>query len=371
MTLQTNPLVVHIIDSLPPDGAERLIVDVLKNRSDEFDYIVLCLIAGGPLEEELKDIGVPVTIFGKKGKFDISLFFKLYRWLRSERPVVVHTHLFTADCWGRVAAIMSGVPGIFSTVHSVNRWYTLVHRTIDLVLSLFSTKIIACTSEVANTLQKKEHIASKRIENIPNGTDLKRFKNVDRLDLESEFGVADNVVRLAVIGRLHSAKGHLDLLPVMARLKDEGLDFHLLLVGDGELRDKIENMIEGLGLERFVTMTGYRTDIPNILASIDVVLMPSLWEGLPMALLEGMAMGKAVLASSVGGIPDAIEDGYNGFLFEAGDAETLTEKIRKLLRDKNLRESLGAKAKITVETKYNAVEVSRRYESLYRSVSGP
>lgn len=100
---QTPTLVAHVIDRLPPGGAERLVVDVKKNRYDTFEHIVLCLVAVGPLGEGLEDIGVPVIIFGKKGKFDISLFFRLYRWFRSEQPAVVHTHLFTVDSWGRVA----------------------------------------------------------------------------------------------------------------------------------------------------------------------------------------------------------------------------------------------------------------------------
>jgi len=156
----------------------------------------------------------------------------------------------------------------------------------------------------------------------------------------------------------------------MARLKDEGFEFHLLFVGEGELRSKIEKLIGELGLKGYVTLAGFRTDIPNILASIDILLVPSRWEGIPIALLEGMAMGKAVLASSVGGIPDVIEDGYNGLLFNSGDIKTLVRKLAKLLCDKGLRNSLGSNATRTIEEKFTAVTIARKYEYLYRTIWG-
>ena len=99
-----------------------LLIDVLKNRSDRFNYVVLCLVEGGVLAEALDTMGIPVIIFGRSSAFDISLLFRLARWLRKNHVAVVHTHLFTADSWGRVAALMARVQGIFSTIHSVNSW---------------------------------------------------------------------------------------------------------------------------------------------------------------------------------------------------------------------------------------------------------
>src|SRR3989344_6371654 len=124
MTQKTDnlPHVVHIIDELPPDGAERLLVDILRHRSAAFRFSVVCLIRGGVLEEELHRIDVPVVILGRTGRFDLGLLFRLTGWLRSQHVSVVHTHLFTADAWGRAAAVLAGVRAIFTTVHSTNEW---------------------------------------------------------------------------------------------------------------------------------------------------------------------------------------------------------------------------------------------------------
>ena len=360
-----RPLVAHIIDRLPPDGAERLLIDVLKNRSDRFNYVVLCLVEGGVLAEALDTMGIPVIIFGRSSAFDISLLFRLARWLRKNQVAVVHTHLFTADSWGRVAALMARVQGIFSTIHSVNSWKGNMHRLVDRILAPLSTRLIACSEQVADELRKRDRLSNKKIKTIANGIDLQRFQDVTPLELEKEFNVPKGVRCLALVGRLHKAKGHMDLLPVMARLKAEGLDFHLLLVGEGECEEGIKESIEKLHLTPYATLTGFRKDIPEILAAVDILVMPSRWEGLPMALLEGMAMGKAVIASPVGGIPDVINDGVNGILVEVGNQAAWCQAIRKLFEDRELRQQLGKKAKLTVQRHYSAEAVARAYESLY------
>jgi glycosyltransferase involved in cell wall biosynthesis len=363
-----RPLVAHIIDRLAPDGAERLLIDVLKHRSERFDYVVLCLVEGGVLAEALETMGIPVIIFGRSSAFDVSLLFRLARWLRKHQVAVVHTHLFTADSWGRVAALMARVQGIFSTIHSVNSWKGNIHRLVDRILAPLSTRVIACSEQVAYELRQRDRIADKNIKTIANGIDLQRFHDVTPLDVEKAFHVPQGVLCLALVGRLHEAKGHMDLLPVIARLKAEGLGFHLLLVGEGELEEDIKQSIETLHLTPYVTMTGFRKDIPEILAAVNILVMPSRWEGLPMALLEGMAMGKAVIASPVGGIPDVIEDGADGLLVAAGDQEAWCMAIRRLIADRELRQQLGEKAQLTVQRHYSAEAVARAYESLYMGV---
>jgi glycosyltransferase involved in cell wall biosynthesis len=360
-----RPLVAHIIDRLPPDGAERLLIDVLKHRSDRFNYVVLCLVEGGVLAEALETMGIPVIIFGRRSAFDIALLFRLARWLRTHHVAVVHTHLFTADSWGRVAALLARVQGIFSTIHSVNSWKGNIHRLVDRILALLSTRVIACSEQVADELRKRDRLSHKKIKTIANGIDLQRFQAVTPLDLEEAFNVPKGVLCLALVGRLHQAKGHMDLLPVMARLKAEGLDFHLLLVGEGECEEDIKQSIEKLHLTPSVTLTGFRKDIPEILAAVDILVMPSRWEGLPMALLEGMAMGKAVIASPVGGIPDVIDNGANGVLVAAGNQAHWCQAIRQLCEDRELRQQLGAQAKLTVQRHYSAEAVTRAYEALY------
>lgn len=364
------PLVVHIIDRLPPDGAERLMVDILKNRSNKFKFAVLCLVEGGVLESELAEIGVPVYIFNKNNKYDIRILFKLVFWLRKYRPSVVHTHLFTADTWGRLAAFITRVPCILNTVHSTNTWKGSLYRFIDQILSLATNKVVACSDEVANVLRTTFRISQKRIAVISNGIDFTRFESVNLSTIKEIDELAPDIIKIVVIGRLHPAKGHLDLIKAITKIKKLNTRFHVFLVGEGELREEITIKCTENNIETYVSMLGQRSDIPEILAKTDIFVMPSHWEGLPMALLESMAMAKPVIATRVGGIPDVIKDGFNGFLVDKSDVQELANKILQLLENDKLRDQLGSAAKRTVIENYSAKNVSNEYELLYQEIIG-
>lgn len=357
--------IIHMIDRLPPDGAERLLVDVLKNRQTDWDYQVVCLVSGGLLVQELTDMDVPVKIFAKKRGIDLRLLWQLTQYLRQQKPDVVHTHLFTADSWGRLAAYFAGVPLIFATVHSINSWKKPLHHRIDRCLSRISQQVIACSPVVATSLKTVSHIAADKITTISNGIDLSRFQNCQAIDLQKTFGISPDTVTLAVIGRLHPAKGQQDVLPLMQTYLNMGLKVHLLLVGEGELKNEIEAEIQQRDLAQVVTLTGQRQDIPELLASIDILVMPSRWEGLPMVLLEAMLMQKAVIAYGVGGIPDVIRNDENGLLIKAKQRFELEKQLHRLIMDADLRQRLGQAAQQTVEQHYNAKLVAKRYEKRY------
>jgi len=362
------PLVVHIIDRLPPDGAERLMVDILKNRSKNFKFTVLCLVEGGALESELEQINVPVVIFNKSSKYDLTILIKLISWMLNNKPSVVHTHLFTADTWGRLAATMARVPCIITTVHSTNSWKGAIHRLVDKALSFVTDRIVACSDEVANVLKKEFKISKDRIAILSNGIDFRRFDTLNLTTINEIDLLAPDIVKIVVIGRLHPAKGHLDLIRAIAKLKTVTTKFHVFLVGEGELKDEIITKCTENNISNFITLMGQRTDIPEILAKTDIFVMPSHWEGLPMALLEAMAMSMPVIASRVGGIPDVIKDGFNGLLIDKSDDAELANKIAQLLADERMRIKLGVEAKKTVIENYSAKNVSKGYESLYQKI---
>lgn len=364
-----RPLILHLIDELPPDGAERLVVDILRYRNIHFRYAVGCLIRGGPLESELREMGVPVVVFGRRGRLDLGLISRLAKWMRTERVAVVHTHLFTADTYGRLAAWMARVPGIFATVHNiVNPWKGPVRKVIDWLLAWPSTKVIACTEEVGEVLRIRDHLPASRIAVIGNGVDLRRFDSIQSTGVRAEFSVPPDHVLLAVIGRLHPQKGHEDLLPVLANLKKAGRRFRCLFIGEGELRPQIQDQIQALGLDGTVVLTGLRKDVPRLLLGIDLMVMPSRWEGLPIALLEAMACAKPAVATAVGGIPDVIENGGNGIVVAPGDARALEAAIDEMLSDPVRREALGARARVDVLSRHDVANTARAYDAQYRAV---
>jgi glycosyltransferase involved in cell wall biosynthesis len=370
MTTAARPHVVHVIDELPPDGAERLLADILHHRSAAYRFSVVCLIRGGELAREIEAMGVPVVVLGRRRTYSPALLWRLIRFLRRERADVVHTHLFTADAYGRVAARLAGVPGVYSTVHSTNVWKGALHRRIDWLLAWLSTKVIAVSAEVAQVLRERDSIPGARIAVVENGIDLQRFAAATGEGVRAEFGLPEGVPLIGLVGRLHPAKGHADLVAVMAQLAAEGVAANCLLIGSGELHDEIAAEVERRGLRGRVTFTGQRTDIPRLLAALDVLAMPSRWEGLPMTLLEAMAMGKAIVATRVGGIPDVIMDGREGLLVPPGDVAALASALRRVITDAPLRRGLGDRARETLLARYDVGRTARAYESLYAARLG-
>lgn len=361
-----KPRIVHIIDRLPPDGAERLLCEILRYRSDAFDYQVLCLVEGGVFEPVIRAMGVPVTILGKRPGVDLRMAWRLWRWLRQQRPTVVHTHLFTADTWGRLAARLAGVPLVFSTVHSVNSWQGNVHRLVDRTLARFSTRLIACTALVANKLAREDGIAAARIVTLANGVDLARFVDVTAVDLEEALAAPGTSPWLAVLGRLEPVKGQSYLLECLALLRERQIDFRCVLIGEGPDRNTLARRIVELGLQDRVFLAGFQAQVPEWLAAVDVLVIPSRWEGLPMALLEAMALAKPVVAHAVGGIPDVVRDGEEGLLVPPNHPRAMVDALQRMLVDADFRRAAGARALERVTAHYSAQSLAQDYEALYR-----
>jgi glycosyltransferase involved in cell wall biosynthesis len=359
------PHVVHVIDELPPDGAERLIVDVLQHRSDRFRYSVLCIVKGGKLVEELQAIGIPVDVLGRKPGLDFGTLFVLARWFKAHEVRVVHTHLFSADTYGRLAAWLVGVPARFSTRHNTSAWNGTLRRSLARWLGRLSSRVIACGDEVGRILVDDEGLSRARVAVVPNGVNLCRLDGTDRAALRRELNLPRQCIVIGVLGRLHPQKGHLDLLEALQALRADDDDFCCVLAGAGELEPSIRDAIRERGLESHVRLLGLRKDAPQVLAGLDILAMPSRWEGLPMALLEGMALRNAVVATAVGSIPSVIDDGLNGLLVPAADPAAMKAALLRLIRDRALRERLGAAAQATVRSRFNAAHTAQAYERLY------
>jgi glycosyltransferase involved in cell wall biosynthesis len=364
------PHVVHVIDELPPDGAERLLADMLRHRSNRFRFSVLCLMKGGALEQEIRDMGVPVTVLGRRGKVDLGFIFRIARWFRQERVDVVHTHLFTADSFGRVAARLAGVRAVFSTAHNTVVCEGKTRKAVHRALSWISTRVIACSEEVGRVMREEDHLRASRLVVISNGINVDRLAGARGEGVRAEFSVPEKELLIGVIGRLHPAKGHSDLFAALARLRKDGLKPTCLVIGSGNSRDELEAESKKLGLTDQVVFTGQRSDVPRLLAGLDILAMPSRWEGLPIALLEAMAMSRPIVATRVSGIPDVIHDGDSGLLVPPSAPEALAEALRRLLTDPALRERLGKRAYTTMRERFDVARTAKAYEGLYAAALG-
>lgn len=361
-----NVSVAHIIDRLPPDGAERLLADMLKYRTDGIDCRVVCLVEGGQIADEIEAMGVPVEILGRAGRFDFTVLTRLTRRLRSLQPDVVHTHLFTADFWGRLAASLAGVPVILTTLHSTNDWKKGAHRIADRMMARVSDVVVGCTSMVREqAADELGRAGGSKVVTIENGIDISRVRTLGSETVELPLTRRPTAV---VVGRLHEAKGHDVLFDAIASISDEGLRPDVLLVGGGELANSLAATADRLGISSNVFFLGQQVNPHPFVRAADFVIVPSRWEGLPMSILESMAQGKAIVSTNVGGIGGVITHEQNGLLVPPVAPTELGDAIVRLANNTELRERLGAQALAYVRRHHDIKDVSARYETIYRDI---
>ncbi len=363
--------VVHLVEDMGVGGLERnlaLIVENLDRR--RFDASVWCLEEGGAIADELREKGVDVRILDLPTYHRPGNIVKLARLLRQEKVEILHTHEYFANTMGRLAAVLAGTPRRFA--HIQNSHWTRAerrprHYLIDRILSRTCDRVIAC-SEMARRYQiEVEKIHPDRVVMVPNCTDARLHDpSVARPGMRREFGFADTEILIASVARLTEVKGHQFLIDAARRIFEVFPACRILIVGDGPERPYLERQARGLALEDRIHFLGTRQDVPNILASIDLFVQPTLVrEGLPLAITEAMASGKPVVATDVGGVSEAVRPGETGVLVPPGDADALAEGVLSLLRDPEHREALAAAGRRLCLDRFSIDTVIKTIESLY------
>ncbi len=366
--------ILYIIWSLDVGGAERIVVSLAKYiNKDKYNPIVCCLNYKGKLAEELEGMSIKVIALDKKPNIDLSIIPKLIRVIKEHRIHIVHTHLWTADFWGRIAAKFAGVPVIISTAHNVDCWKPKMFLFMDRFLAKFSDKIIAVSNSVKE-FYVSQVISDNKIEVIYNGIDVKQglspqgtvpVLQCPSAKIREEFGIRQGETVLAIIGRLVPQKGHIYFLEMMQILRNKYPNIRGLIIGEGQLKEKLISKAKELHLEKNVIFTGLRKDIPDLLNVIDIMVSSSTYEGLPMILLEAMAAGKPIVATRVGGNPEIIDEGKTGFLVPAKDPQALADRVSSLLDDSECARRIGESAQEKVQSLYSIEKMLHDTENIY------
>jgi glycosyltransferase involved in cell wall biosynthesis len=287
--------------------------------------------------------------------------------MRRFRPDVVHTHLTKSDAVGLAAAVLAGAPARISTVHSADpRLERLPWRTAFAAILRCAHRVVAVSPAVREHLRRFVGLGEPRVTVIPNSVDVGRFDSSFVAMRQEPPPERPRVV--GIIGRLVPEKGHDDLLRAFSRIRARRGGVELEIVGEGPLRDRLERQAEELGLAAHVRFTGFVDDIAGVLRRIDVLAMPSRFEGLPLALLEGMAAALPIVAARVGGIPDAVTDGEHGLLVPAGDVPALAAAIGDLLDDRPKAILLGRTARTRAEREFDRRVAHEKVVQLYQAV---
>ena len=364
----TGAHVLHLIDGLNVGGAEMLLRELSVQLVERGFQVSVGYSTPGPLVQELKSFGMPLTRLPRLMRVDPLLMGGMIQLCRKVSPQIVHTHLFKSDFHGRLAARIAGVPIVVSTLHSMDRWAQV--RPLGSLYgwtARFADKLIAVSEDVHRFYANHMAIPDEKFVTIENGVDVQRFTGQESAGhaVRQELGLDRSTTVLGIVGRLTPPKDHATFLKAAALIRQNAPQARFLIVGDGPLRKELETQVHELGLTEAVTFTGLRKDIPAVLASLDVLVFSSLWEGLPVTLLEGMAAARPVVATAVGGIPDVVLHEKTALLVSPSDAEALAQACLKLVVDDKTRSSMGQLGLERVRTHYSMRRMVDRTANLY------
>jgi glycosyltransferase involved in cell wall biosynthesis len=358
---------MHVIEDLGVGGLERVVVTICRNIDrSRFEPSVLVLRGSGVLEQELAQLDVEVIdIGGAPGKGDYFAFRKVAREARKRRIDLFHTHntlpLFDAFA----AARLTGVRGHVHTDHARHFPDKLRYMIAEHFASYFLDGIVAVSDDTKKNLVHYEKIPPSRIIVIPNGIDGERFtRPVDVAAKRVALGVSSGPV-IGLAARLTEQKGVIYLLQAVVQLREQYPGLQVLIAGTGDQDDYLKRTADDLRIASAVHFLGMRLDIPELIRAFDVFVMPSIWEGLPMALLESFAAGTPVVASDVGGVGKVIRHRENGSVVPARDPGALAAELAHVLARPELRKKYSEAGRRTFEESYSAEAMTRRYEAVY------
>ena len=371
---QERPVsICHLFPALPLHGAENHFLTLARQLDPAKTKNSICLIsAEGELVKDFRAMGIPVTLIQKKNRYDISIIWRLRAYLKTGGFEVIHSNLFTANLWGRLAAF--GLKSAYVvTVHSIHSRHNPRQARIEAFfdrLLVNSTDLLICvTKEVKASMHRDVRLPLTKLTTIENGIDFPEQKDIpSKIEARHTLGISENARVLVVIGRFSTPKNHLIFINAIPEVRETFPDLKVLLVGDGEKETEVRKAIIEHHLENTVLLLGLRRDIPIILAASDIMVIPSIWEGLPIVMLEAMAAGTPVIATRVGGIPDAMTHGVTGLL-TSPDAPSLSKTMIEGLSNLPKMQEMAQKAREVTKNRYDIKQTASRYTDVYRTLS--
>ena len=352
-----------------PGGAEHMLLNLASGLAERGHDIVPI----GPddrspwLADAFRARGFRPERYTMRRLLDVRCLRGIAATLRARGVDVVHSHEFTMGVYGAAAARMTSRPHVL-TMHGGRYYAGRLQRRVALGLAArVSHAVVGVSSSAARDLRETLRLRPDAVQVIANGVPPREG---DRTALRRELALADDELLLVAVGNLYPVKGHAVLLRALAALHaaQPDLRWRLAIAGRGGEEASLRELAATSGIEARVHLLGYRADVGDILAAADVYTMPSLSEGLPLALLEAMAAALPVVASATGGIPEAARAGEEALLVPPGDPAALSDALGRLVRDAELRRGLGAAAAKRAREEHGIDRMLDRYEGLYAAL---
>jgi glycosyltransferase involved in cell wall biosynthesis len=360
--------VVYLTHTLGVGGAEELILNVVTRLPrDRYEPIVCCFEdPPGPIGIEIAAAGVQVVPLGIAPGWRQPLgWWAIVTFLRRARPDIVHTFLLPASLYGRSAAAVARVPIVIGTevnIYERKQWH---HILAERLLARLGDGVVASAESVKRAYVQQLGISPDAVRVIYNAVNWDKLRATKTpAAVRQELGIPADRIVIGVVATLQDKKGHRVLLDAVARTP--GLErTWLMIVGDGPLRSSLDAHAVTLGIGDRITFCGTRRDLGNVLPAMDVFALPSLWEGLPLALILAMGAGRPVVATAIAGIPEVVTNGDTGLLVPPGDVAAIGTALARLVADPDQRRRLGSAARAAVSNRFGADAYAASVTSLY------
>tara|TARA_B100000029_G_scaffold435252_1_gene449135 strand:- start:25280 stop:26470 length:1191 start_codon:yes stop_codon:yes gene_type:complete len=362
--------IVHIIKATGIAGAEQHLITMLPELDQRnFDICIIVLTEpkkpADKLFLALEQAGVTSERMIINSHVDPSLVVRLVRRLRGLDPSIVHTHLIHADLYGTIAARIAGVRAIISSRHNDDPFRSNWPLSILLrLVNRYTNRFIAISDRVRVFTIENEKVPASVVDTVYYGLPVYEHDEGQVVDARTEFGLSKGPL-LVCAARLTEQKGHKWLLKAFKSVVDQFPEASLLLLGDGPLREHLEDTVINLGISNHVRFAGWRTDVMEILPSTDLFVLASEWEGLGLVLLEAMSLSLSIVATEVGGIPEVVVDGETGWLVQSKDSDALAGSILAALRSPNKMLECGRMGKLRVQNIFSVEKMIIDTEKIY------
>lgn len=364
--------VLILTDEMEVGGSQRQIVHIARSLDPtQFAVTVGFFRHTSFFVDELRAAGIPVVQIEKRGRIDLRFLMQLRQLLAAGRFDVVHCFSFTAELWGALALWLLAArrrPKLLSSVRGTYEWYAPWQWRLKRWVSQRSARVVANSRHGGEYALARMGLGASSLEVIYNGVAAPTQDLPERAAVRASLGLGPDECVVLFVGRLIVHKDVPTLLRSVRRVIDDATPMRLVIAGDGPLRVELEDTAQALGVQAHVQFLGQRSDTAALMHAADMVVLPSLREGLSNVILEAMQAGRAVVASTAGGNRELVEHDVTGLLFNIGDDAALAQALQCLARDPGRRDALGRAGAARAQARFGVAAMAQSFETLYRTV---
>ena len=349
-----RPRILTLTVGFTAGGAEKLLLDIYQSLGKSFHFSAACLKGSGPWEELIRSKGVDTYALGGRGEWDLSVLLKFNKLTKVLRPQIINSHLFKANWVARIIGKIRRIP-VICTIHNVANFLNPFEILMERLTAPLATINVCCSKYVCFDNTKRIHYPFRHY--IYNGVLIRNYRRRDFWDPQ----------KIIVLSRIDlKQKALAELIEGIALLKSEGVRVFVDIYGEGKDRKVLEQKIEEFGVAEEVRMMGFTTNPEKTLENYSIFLLPSKFEGLPLAILEAISAGLVVVASNVGGVPEVIEDGVTGYLIDGHSPERIAEAIKRVVAEKERLPEISRAAIKKVRENFNIEKTVSYWRRLYQ-----